>query len=235
MRLQVEMKIKHLITIKGGKEMKKFCVGVLTVLFLLSLSSSASAINWFMAPDNNTLSFGHTVNVGINQIDFLFNATQLAGIYGAGFTMTGNAGGVIFDADLYTWDSYNATNGYWDAFVINVNTQNFYWSLDLLDPITSSSKPAPGATWFWGGESWNDQTLENYFSLGSPETVLLSEGLKTYYISVVLDTKTSPDSDTNHPSWGSFHVTPIPEPTTLLLLGSGLLGLAAFGFKKKRT
>jgi hypothetical protein len=57
-------------------------------------------------------------------------------------------------------------------------------------------------------------------------------GSGTFYVSFVLDTKSLPDSDTLHPSTGTFHitsVTPIPEPETyaMLLAGLGLMGFVA--------
>ncbi|MEW6068546.1 MAG: PEP-CTERM sorting domain-containing protein [Nitrospirota bacterium] len=39
---------------------------------------------------------------------------------------------------------------------------------------------------------------------------------------------------TSYPSYGSFHVTPIPEPGTLMLMGSGLLGAGLYGWRRIR-
>jgi hypothetical protein len=59
--------------------------------------------------------------------------------------------------------------------------------------------------------------------------VQLNSGEATYYVSVVLDTKTLPNADTAHPSWGSFHVSVVPEPETyaMMRVGLGLLGFTA--------
>ena len=124
--------------------MRKIYVGIVAVLFLLGLSGSASAISpidWVLAPDNQLLDMavGNTVLTGYNNIDFVSDGgSQPQGIFGAGFTMTGNSGGAYFDADLWTWDSY-LEDVYWDAFVVNVNTADFYWNLALTDPISGSA------------------------------------------------------------------------------------------------
>jgi hypothetical protein len=61
-----------------------------------------------------------------------------------------------------------------------------------------------------------------------------------YYLNVVLDTGDSgilhPGSDSINPSWGTFSdfsVEPIPEPTSMLLLGIGLIGLVGRRARKR--
>lgn len=204
------------------------------VAALAGFSSSASAYVWTLSPDADALAFGQTVVVGSNQINFLDNGNQSQGIFGAGFTVSGGADlKTFFDADLYTWDSYNATNGYYDAFVVSVSTIGYYWNIATNDPQMSSANTT---IWTWGGNSWSDGILENYTTAPlSHDTVALNAGAPaTYYVSIALDTKSQPYSDTLHPSWGSFHVE-VPEPSMLGLLGVGLLAAGVAGRARRKN
>jgi hypothetical protein len=151
------------------------------------------------------------------------------------------------------------STGYWDAFAVNLNQTDYYWnqvaggSGSVFDPIVtpdpagscvgtgsvaSSAGPAcvsgtsniSGETWAWGALDYANNTFES--NEGSYSLSLSGNGSDPYYLSVVLDTATLPESDTNYPSFGAFNpledVPPpvVPIPAAVWLFGSalGLLG-----------
>lgn len=86
----------------------------------------------------------------------------------------------------------------------------------------------------WTYYEESDDTSGTYF-YGEYEDLLLSAGTHTITLEI---TGISPDSDPYGSGGGfiSFGGTyPVPEPASLILLGTGIAGLAGFRTRKKRT
>ena len=209
-------------------------------LFLAASVTQANAIVWEVSPDNNNTTFSSTVVVGLDgELAITAPGTQDVGIFGAGFMLaTAGDASVSFDADLTTWDSYNAPTvagtGYYDAFIVMISDAGYYWDL-AADPAWMDPVAANASTFVWGGENYLDGVNETYQSFATGGDTLTASGSDLWYVSFVLDTQTEPFSDNAYSSIGSFHVTAVPEPGTLLLLGGGLLGLTFTGRRKRNN
>jgi hypothetical protein len=201
-----------------GKNKKIFLAA--SILLALSGEAYAIIIDW---ETTSPISGGVLVSTEENNIKLGKSAPLLGnqpiGIYGAGFyTETGG----YLDAmmTLFTWDSWNYQNGFKDHFLFSISHDGFYWE----------EKSTQQKIMEYGGISSIDSLLEkfqyhSFFHL-EPDT----------YVSFYLETT----SDASKPSFGEGRFTfvantiaPVPEPTTMLLFGTGLVGLAGVGRKKR--
>jgi hypothetical protein len=134
---------------------------------------------------------------------------------------------VTFSYNLFTWDSYNASTtigtGYWDSFSVSVSGGAPYSSLTLMDPLTGPQTLASGTSFnpgfVWGGSDFSDSVLEcnpNGTCTPAPPaaqaTVVITGDIAgSNYLNVVLDTKTLPESNHNHASYGTITIKQIRQ------------------------
>jgi hypothetical protein len=223
--------------------MKRLLSLLLMVPFLVWVSfENASALLWIPysgGPDAPEVSIvGDSIIMGIhNDTEDGYQAESLHGA--SALLSVGPEYLVTFEYSLSTWDSYNTTyslqpngvptvgHGWWDSFLVSTSGSE-YWNLTLTDPLDSSDPLDIG--FLWGGTSWGDGNLE---TLSGNTTISLASFGNSTYLNVYLDTATNPHSSHHYPSWGTITVIDvkvIPEPGSLFLLGSGILGLMGHGF-----
>jgi hypothetical protein len=120
--------------------------------------------------------------------------------------------------NLFSWDSYVALGppgtGYWDSFSMSVSPSP-YQDLGLSDPLTTAN--LPGLGFVWGGSNFGDSLLEcnpstdeTPFGCASvPEgqaVITMQAGAGANYLNIVLDTKTLPEGNHAHPSFGKIRI-----------------------------
>jgi hypothetical protein len=107
---------------------------------------------------------------------------------------------------------------YYDLFAVSLNRNDVYWNLvkggagTISDPVLSpdpagipvtaidGNTALGGVVWGFGGADWGDGIRDSHSNTHSIELM----GAGDYYLSVVLDTATSPQADTYVPSWGTI-------------------------------
>lgn len=111
---------------------------------------------------------------------------------------------LTYSASLRTFDAYNSSAGFFDLFSASLGAP--YFNLSLTDDV----RPGLNAYFSAGGPARLNQTPTE---INIPQqTAELSTSALLPFLSVVLDTRTLPDSDTTRPSWGIVTIQDLTPP-----------------------
>jgi hypothetical protein len=231
----------------SGGSMKKFAVALLSLAGVLAITPVASADSYtfaFSGPVNTT----YGANPGNISFNAVFTTTPAAGdslnITGVTGTYSNSGDGLAGTLGLYDGNATNASPNS-DADGTAVYDNVFYPNNDAPSD-TGSASPFPKT--YVGGYFDNNGLLMTLTD-GSTEYLInfwanenISNGSADYNL-VEIMTNCNPSNsqcfldegngNSQLYSPGSGEISSTPEPSSLLLLGSGLLGLAFIVYRKQ--
>jgi len=192
--------------------MKKFLLFLCAMSLVFGLAGLAAAVpitysDEFPSADSTVV--GSVGFINANEIGWFWSVSRGHSVTET-FVGTGLEYAYQLDLDFQVTDNVLLENIYWDVYVNGSDIGDWSWT-----PVASTGLVSLSF-------GFSDITGNGTYEIA----MLVSNEASSGYGSIALGV---PGTMT---LYGDSGIAPVPEPATMLLLGSGLVGLAAFGRKK---